>query len=197
MTPAISMSAFQLAIRAAVGAALALAVAQGLALEFPLYAMIAAVIVTDLSPVRTRELALPRLAGTVLGCVLGGLFSMVLRPGPLAVGAAILVTMIVTHALRFDSAARLAAYVCGIVILDHRGEPWTYALLRFLETVIGIVAASALSFVPKLLPIRDLMRRGAPKDAAASGGAKQERAAGQDADCGAGNVHTTGDKRHA
>ena len=154
MMPLTSLSAIQLALRAAIAAALALAVAQQLALDFPLYAMIAAVIVTDLSPARTRELALPRLAGTVLGAVTGATLSMVLPPGPLAVGIAILVTMLMSNVLRFENAAKLAGYVCGIVILDHHGEPWRYAALRFVETLIGIFAAVGVGFVPKLLPLR-------------------------------------------
>lgn len=153
MNPLTSLSALQLATRASVAAALALTVARSLDLDFPTYAMIAAVIVTDLSPARTRELALPRLAGTVGGAATGAVLSMLLPPGALAVGVAIFVTMLLSNALRFESAARLAAYVCGIVILDHHGEPWRYATLRFVETLIGIVAAVGVSFVPKLLPL--------------------------------------------
>ncbi|HEY6895242.1 MAG TPA: FUSC family protein, partial [Rhodanobacteraceae bacterium] len=113
------LSSIQLATRASIAAALALAVAERVDLDFPIYAMIAAVIVTDLSPARTRELAWPRLAGTVLGAATGAALSMLLPAGPLAVGVAILVTMLLSTALRFQNAARLAAYVCGIVILDH------------------------------------------------------------------------------
>ena len=196
MTPAIGLSALQLATRAAVGAALALAVAQGLALDFPLYAMIAAVIVTDLSPARTRELALPRLAGTVLGCVLGALAAMVLPPGPIAVGVAIFAAMFLGYALGLESAVRLAGYVCAIVILDHRGEPWTYGLLRLVETLIGVGAASAVSLVPKLFPLRAFARRRLPKDP----GAADARDAKEDArDVGrrGGRSPTTGDRHHA
>ncbi|HSC23611.1 MAG TPA: FUSC family protein, partial [Casimicrobiaceae bacterium] len=94
-----------------------------------------------------------RLAGTVVGAVTGAALSL-LPPGPLAVGVAIFAAMMLSNALRFESAAKLAGYVCGIVILDHHGEPWRYAVLRFVETVIGIAAAVGVSLVPKLLPLR-------------------------------------------
>src|SRR6266480_579294 len=63
--------AFQLSLRAAVAAGLALVAAQLLRLEHPLYAMISAVIVTDLVPSQTPKLALPRLAGTLVGSAIG------------------------------------------------------------------------------------------------------------------------------
>ena len=52
------------------------------------------------------------------------------------------------------SALPVAAHVCGIVILDRHGEPWRYAALRSVETLIGIGAAVGVSLVPKLLPLR-------------------------------------------
>ena len=148
-----TLSAVQLATRASIAAALALAVARLLGLDFPIYAMIAAVIVTDLSPVRTRELAWPRLAGTVVGAVTGAALSMLLPAGPLAVGVAIFATMVLSNVMRFQSAAKLAGYVCAIVVLDHHHEPWRYAALRLIETVIGIITALGVSLVPKLLPL--------------------------------------------
>ena len=48
MNSPIAMADFQLAIRSAVAAGLAVAIARFLRLAFPLYAMIAAIIVTDL-----------------------------------------------------------------------------------------------------------------------------------------------------
>ena len=48
------LAADQLAFRTAIAAGLAVAIAQLFRLEYPLYALIAAVIVTDLSPSQTR-----------------------------------------------------------------------------------------------------------------------------------------------
>src|SRR5580765_2587271 len=96
------ISAFQVSIRAGTAAALSVVVAYLLGLEFPLFALIAAIIVTDLSAQRTRQLGLQRLLGTIIGAAFGaglstganhlghvgpliiavGVFAPVLRPAP-------------------------------------------------------------------------------------------------------------------
>jgi uncharacterized membrane protein YgaE (UPF0421/DUF939 family) len=145
----------QLALRSGVAAAAAVAIAIALELEFPIYAMIAAVIVTDLSSQRTRELGLQRLVGTVLGAGLGALVSMAGLIGPLAIGLSIALTLFLCHALKLEGTAKLAAYVCGIVVLDHSAQPWEYAAFRLVETVLGVVVAAAVSAIPLLIRARD------------------------------------------
>jgi uncharacterized membrane protein YgaE (UPF0421/DUF939 family) len=149
------LPAMQLALRSGVAAAAAVAIAVALGLEFPIYAMIAAVIVTDLSSQRTRELSLQRLVGTVLGAALGALASMTGLIGPLAIGLSIALTLFLCHALKLEGTAKLAAYVCGIVVLDHSAQPWEYAAFRLVETVLGVVVAVAVSAIPLLIRAKD------------------------------------------
>ncbi|AMO22630.1 FUSC family protein [Ramlibacter tataouinensis] len=147
------LTALQLAVRASLAAALGVAIAHLLRLQYPLYALVGAVIVTDISPVQTRELAWRRLAGTVVGAVAGAVFTQFLPAGPIAIGASILVAMFISGLLRLQPAAKIAGYVCGIVVLEHGDQPWVYALFRFAETVLGIGMAVLVSFVPKLIKI--------------------------------------------
>jgi uncharacterized membrane protein YccC len=127
------------------------AVAQALELEFPLYAMIAAVIVTDLQPTETRKLGLRRLGGTLIGSVLGAVLSVLLPGGTLTIALGIFLSMFLTHLLRAPQAARVAGYLCAIVLLEHAADPWIYSFWRFLETVLGIVIAILVSYLPKLI----------------------------------------------
>ena len=147
------VSGFQLSLRAALSAGLAVWVAQLLQLQFPLYALIAAVLVTDLSPPQSRLLGFRRLVGTVLGAAAGAALTQLLPPGPASIGFSILAVMLVSHLLRLEAAAKLAGYVCGIVMLDFSAEPWTYALYRLIETLVGIGVGILVSFVPKLLRV--------------------------------------------
>ena len=145
--------ALQLSIRAAISATVTVEIAQLLGLQFPINAMIGAIIVSDLAPARTRELGVWRLGGSVLGATVGALFSAFVPSGLLVLGLSVFIAIFLSFVLRLHDAARLAGYVCGIIVLGHSQEPWTYALLRLLETILGVTVAVLVSLVPKLIGV--------------------------------------------
>src|SRR4029077_15512545 len=105
-------------------------------LQHPLYAMISAVVITDLDATQTPKLALPRLAGTLIGSALGAAMNTLLLPSLWTIAPGIMIAMFVSHLISMP-AARVAGYVCGIVLLDHGDSPWLYALFRMIETDVG------------------------------------------------------------
>lgn len=141
----------QLGFRAAVGAGVALALAGLLQLEHPIYALIAAIIVTDLSPSQSRQLGFQRLVGTAVGAVCGATLSPLLPHGPLAIGLGIQAAMLICYLVRLPEGAKLAGYICAIVMFTFSAEPWIYAFYRLIETMLGIGVAMLISMVPKLL----------------------------------------------
>jgi uncharacterized membrane protein YgaE (UPF0421/DUF939 family) len=145
--------AIQMSIRAGVGGGLSVASAQLFGLQYPIYAFLAAVIVTDLSPSRTRELGLRRLVATVVGTGIGAMLSQVFAPGPWALGLGVLIAMLGCSFVYLQDAAKVAGYICGIVLLAHGAQAWSYAFFRLIETVLGIGVATLISYVPKLLRI--------------------------------------------
>lgn len=149
------LQTLQLSTRAAGSAAIAVAAAEAFGLPFPIYAMIAAVIVTDLDPAKTRQQCVPRLVGTLAGGLIGALVASWLPASPWAIGVAIFVPMFAFRAAGMADAAKLAGYVTAIVVMQHAGEAWMYAIDRVIETLVGIVCAVGVSFVPKVLHIED------------------------------------------
>jgi uncharacterized membrane protein YgaE (UPF0421/DUF939 family) len=146
----VSLQEAQLALRAAVAGGLAAWCAIALALPHPIYAFIAAVIVTDLSPAKSRQMGGRRLIATLIGAILGTALLFLLGAGPMTVTIGVAVAMLLSYALGFGDAARVSAYLCGIVVLEHVDEPLVYAVQRFVETVLGVALAWAISGVPKL-----------------------------------------------
>jgi uncharacterized membrane protein YgaE (UPF0421/DUF939 family) len=149
--PMMTVSGLQLALRAGVAAAIALAIGHALHLQFPLFVMIAAVIVTDLQPSQSRLLGFHRIAGTIVGAVLGAFFSSVAPSNPWTIGAGIAVAMLISHLPQGADGARIAGFVCGVVMLYQGDDVWTYAMHRFVETAVGIAVAWTVSHIPKLI----------------------------------------------
>ena len=155
-----TLAGAQLALRAAVAGAFAVAVAKYFSFDFPIFAFITAVLVTDLSVAESRKQGLARLVSTIVGAIWGALLAPLVPSGPLAVGFGILLAMLTCQIFAGAGGARVAAFVCGIIILANPTEPWLYAFHRLAETVLGVTVAWAVSFVPKLFLLEDTGTKG-------------------------------------
>jgi len=140
----------RLPVRAGLAAGIAVGVATTFALGSPLYAVVSAVIVTDVDATQTRKLALPRILGTAVGALIGCLATLVTHPGTLSVAVGVLLPMLVCQLLRYPAAAKVAGYVSGIIILSFSTDPWSHARDRLVETLVGIGAAALVAAVPVL-----------------------------------------------
>ncbi len=153
MKSPVPLPAAQLAFRAGLAGGVATWIASLLGFEHPIYAFIAAVIVTDLSPAQCQRLGLRRVFATIIGALCGAVLSQLLGPGPAAVGIGVIVAMLAGSLFGAGDGARVAGYICGIVMLDYAAEPWAYAAQRFAETILGVLVAWGISFVPKLVDL--------------------------------------------
>jgi len=131
---------------------LAFSIAQALKLDYPIFALAAAVIATDLTPARSRELGFRRLVATAIGGLSGAVAASLGLVGIWAVGPSILIAMLICQGVGAYEGARMAGYICGIIVLLDSGDsPWHYAFFRTAETALGVLLAWSISYVPKLL----------------------------------------------
>jgi uncharacterized membrane protein YccC len=50
---------------------------------------------------------------------------------------------------------KIAAYLCALIIINFSDNPWHYAFYRFIETMLGIMVAWAISLVPKIFDLEE------------------------------------------
>jgi aromatic acid exporter family member 1 len=141
-------SGCQLSVRAAAGATIAYVLAKSFVLPHPVYALIAAIGVTDFYPTETRNLGLQRLAATIIGAACGLILWTVFEPREWVVGLGILIAMATCHVSNISGGAKVAGYVSALVLLSQGEHPWTHTCYRVLETVLGIGVAWLISLVP-------------------------------------------------
>lgn len=144
-------NALQVVLRAALAAALSVLLARLCRFEHPVYALITAVVVTDLSPSRRGKLGLQRLIATVVGAVCGAEVSAELHSTAWAIGTGIFVSTGICHLLCISDGAKIAGFTCAIVMLTQGTDPWSCAFFRSLEILLGIGVAWLLSCVPRLI----------------------------------------------
>ena len=145
----------QLALRAAVGAALSLSIARWIGFDTPIFALIAAVIVTDRDPAETRRLAIRRVISTAIGALCGVALAQFLGSSGWEAGLAIFVSIVASVAVTKLGDPKLAAYLSALIVINYGNDPVHYALARFLETVLGIFVAWTISLVPKLIELEE------------------------------------------
>jgi uncharacterized membrane protein YgaE (UPF0421/DUF939 family) len=142
----------QLSIRAAIAAGASVGIAHLLELPGPMYAMIGAIVVSDLEPRQVRLAGLRRTGGTVIGAVIGAATTAWLAPGPLSIAFAVMLSMFACHLLHLGGGSIISGIVSGLLVLEFSSDPWHFALWRTIETGLGIFVASVICYIPALIP---------------------------------------------
>lgn len=147
------VSGLQLSLRAALGATIAYALAKSFELPHPVYALVAAIVVTDLHATETRNLGLQRLAATFIGAACGVLLWSLVEPREWVIGLGILIAMAICYVCNFSGGAKVAGFVSAVVLLSYGEHPWAHAWYRLSETILGIAVAWLISLVPRLIQL--------------------------------------------
>jgi uncharacterized membrane protein YgaE (UPF0421/DUF939 family) len=101
----------RLAVRASSAGGIALLLASLAGLAYPVYAFIAAIVVSDLSPQESRQLGLRQIIGTIVGASCGVPLSLWLPENIWATALGVLIAMSLCTVLRVQSGARLAGFI--------------------------------------------------------------------------------------
>jgi uncharacterized membrane protein YgaE (UPF0421/DUF939 family) len=109
-----------------------------LGMDYPIYAVIAAIVVTDASPEITRRTGLLRLGGNGAGAILGAAIGTLLGHSPWVMAGSVLLSILLCEVIGLRDASKITGYITGIVILFHGDSPWVYAKDRFIETSLGL-----------------------------------------------------------
>lgn len=146
-----------LAIRVTVAAAAAYAVATALHLLLPLWAVLTALIVTQMSVGRSLKATRDYMLGTIGGAVYGGAIAVLLPYSSEAGLLALLVLAVAPLALIAAihpslSAATVTAAIVLLVPTMHHADPLASAIDRVSEVSVGAVTGLLVSFV--VLPSR-------------------------------------------
>ena len=135
-----------------IAALVALLIAQYLALPLPLWAVLTAVIVTQMSIGRSLKVTVDYMVGTLGGAVFGGVIAVLLPHATEAALLAVLALAIAPLALlaaispRYNVAPITAIIVLLLPAMTH-ATPIESALNRVLEVVLGGLIGLAVSFI--------------------------------------------------
>ncbi len=90
-----------------------------------------------------------RLLGTVLGAIIGYVFTLIHFNHPIHLGLAAIVTIICCNALNISTSIIIATTVCISILLGITSDqdPLIYSLLRTTDTSIGIIVGIAVNYV--------------------------------------------------
>jgi uncharacterized membrane protein YgaE (UPF0421/DUF939 family) len=141
-----------IATRCALAALGAVEVSWRFGLNYPIYALIAAILVTEYHGEETRQQSVTRLLGNALGITAGCLLVTLFGSHSWVIGFAAFLMILFCYYFDFAVAAKYSAFVAALTVMDHSSHPWSYGRDRFLETLIGVGFAVLMSLaipVPK------------------------------------------------
>jgi uncharacterized membrane protein YccC len=153
-----------LSCRVTTAAVLALAVAEYVHLRLPLWAVLTAMIVTQLSVGRSLKAIVDYMAGTIGGAALGGIVATLVPhahepalPAVLAIAVAPLAFLAAINPI-LNVAPVTAAIVILVPLMTH-GSPAASAIDRVQEVAVGAATGFVVSFLVLPLKAHDLVAR--------------------------------------
>jgi len=116
-------------------------------LHYPIYALVAAIMVTEYHGEETRKQSTTRFLGNSIGIISGGVLSSCLGGQAWVIGLVTFFMVLFCYYFGLALAAKYSAFVAALTVMDHSDKPWLYGRDRIIETLIGIGFAVLMSLI--------------------------------------------------
>jgi len=135
-------------LKTGLAAILSLLLAHLIGLSFPYWAAVSAIVVMGWDTTLTFASCRDRIIGTAIGAFIGWVTFYIWHGNYVVYGVAVAVCIFACSTLQFDKAGRLAAATLSLIVLVQPDDtPGHIAIARFLEIVIGVVMALAVTLL--------------------------------------------------
>jgi len=135
------------AFKIAIAAAFSLILAQQSRLEYPIYAVLAAVMVMGVTYKNTYIFGRNRMISTFIGVIGGAFFVRVLGGTNFWTFFLCVFFCSVIANWKFPDTTKSAGFMSAVLILSHSLAPWSYAWNRFWETLLGTAVALLVNYL--------------------------------------------------
>jgi len=116
-----------------------------------LWSAISGIVVLQTTQRETWSSASLRVLGTLIGAICSAVYLSLLSFSPIGIAVCIFVTVLISHAARIPSHARLGAITVAVIMvvasLDTAPNPVLSATLRFTESCIGTAIAVLIALI--------------------------------------------------
>ena len=137
-------------IKTGIAVALTVIICNMIQLGTSFFGAVAAVIALQATIADSFQKGKERLLGTVIGAVVGIVFSMLPDYDPLWVGLGVIVVITISNMLKWKDSIVLGNIVfCAIMLNNSEDGALLYGLNRFIETFIGIATAISINYLIK------------------------------------------------
>lgn len=117
-------------------------------MEYPFFAVIAAIFSMENSIANSYRAGLYRIIGTLIGAFVGTIFVSINPGNAFLSGIGIMVLIFICNAFEWDRAVPIAGVVFAAVMLSlNNKNPLQYSLSRVLATFLGIAIAVAVNYL--------------------------------------------------
>jgi len=134
-------------VRCALAALGSVELSRYLGLHYPIYALVAAIMVTEYHGEETRKQSATRFLGNSIGIISGAILSTCLGGQAWVIGLATFFMILFCYYFNLALAAKYSAFVAALTVMDHSDTPWLYGRDRIIETLIGIIFAVLMSLI--------------------------------------------------